>query len=660
VTLTFEWLELPTAALGEPDAVSMLQAPKEFEVHTEDVPDALMADGLRRGRPATLLPFTSQSGYDRRLTPVRHPVAVLRGERLEATFLLDLGGRLWSLKDLASGRELLYSNAAIQFANLGIRDAWFAGGVEWNVGLIGHTPLTCSPVHAGSVDSPVGPVLRLWEFDRLRDCVYRVDAWLDDDTGLLCVRPEIHNPNAQPVDTYWWSNTAVPLSQSTRIVVPADTAWKFGFERVMRRVPVGGAGDDSVWPWRGVGSADYFFDLGRGATRPWIAAVEGDGTGIVQTSSARLQGRKLFVWGEAQGGQRWQRWLSPLGGRYAEIQAGLARTQMEHLPLGGGDSLHWVETYGPLQVDAQTAVADWPDAVAGVARAIQAEQPDSWLAGVELAADTMAALPPIVRHSGSGWGALERVRRESAGDRSLTSTATPFNDDTLGPEQAAWLALLRDGAFPAADPCEPPGSYQRSSDWADRLQADGGWRAQLHLGEIRWHQGDADGARQAWEASVAEAPNPWAWRDLGLAAQAGGDLAGAAGAYTQACDLRLDVTIVLERLEVLLAGQPGEALTVIDELPPWLRADPRVRVAAARAACDAGLIERALQELTPLPHLATLREGETLLDVLWQRVQDELATAASTPLTAQWLARGSQLPADWDFRMAPEQTEASR
>ena len=656
--LAFTSRQFMTATLGHPSALSMLQTPYETRVETHDVLDSRMADGLTRGRLTTALPYVRQSGYDRTLTPQSHPVAILEGERLRATFLLDLGGRLWSLVDLTTGRELLYSNAGVQFANLAIRDAWFAGGVEWNVGLIGHTPLTCSPMHAARVDSERGPVLRLWEFDRLRDCVYRIDAWLDESTGLLCVRPEVHNPNADAVDTYWWSNAAVPMTENTRVLTPAGSAWKFDFEKVMRKVPVGGPGDDSLWPARAVGSADYFFDL-DGSARPWIAAVEPDGTGMVQTSTAALEGRKLFVWGRGPGGRHWQEWLSPLGGEYAEIQSGLARTQMEHLPLGPGESFHWVETYGPLAIDPAVAGADHLTACAGVDAAIQAVQPNTWLADVERAAERVAALAPTaIEHRGSGWGALERVRREAGGDDSLSLDATPFPDDSLTDEQVPWLALLRDGTFPQTDPLAPPGSYQRSAAWTPLLETDATWRALLHLGEIRWHAGDAAGAREAWLASAAT-PNPWAWRDLGVAALADGDPTAAAESYARACALLPDDRdLLLERLDTLLAlGRTDEVLDILDSLAPAVRSDPRVRVAEARAALGAGRLERALQALTPLPELATLREGDDLLDALWRDLQEALAAAPATPLVEQWRARGPRLPYEWDFRMTRDADE---
>ena len=96
----------------------------------------------------------------------RLPTIQVENAALRATFYPSLGGRMISLYDKRGRRELLFDNPVLQFANLAIRNAWFSGGVEWNGPLYGHSLLTCSPVFAGMVETPRGPLLRLYEFDR--------------------------------------------------------------------------------------------------------------------------------------------------------------------------------------------------------------------------------------------------------------------------------------------------------------------------------------------------------------------------------------------------------------------------------------------------------------------------------------------------------------
>ncbi|MFF1796422.1 DUF5107 domain-containing protein, partial [Kitasatospora sp. NPDC058263] len=184
--------------------------------------DPEMRRNLGYGRPHTLLPYTRQDRYDRSRTTRELPTVVLENEHLTATFLPGYGGRLWSLVHRPSGRELLHRNPVLQPANLALRDAWIAGGVEWNLGTTGHWPLTCEPLHAVRTTTADGtPVLRMYEFERLRRLVLQIDAWLPAGSPVLYVHVSVQNPNDAEVPVYWWSNIAVPETGQTRVVGPA-------------------------------------------------------------------------------------------------------------------------------------------------------------------------------------------------------------------------------------------------------------------------------------------------------------------------------------------------------------------------------------------------------------------------------------------------------
>ena len=90
---------------------------------------------LGEGMISTMLPYLQQDGYGRALYLKSYTAAILENENLKAVFLPELGGRLWSLYDKVAGRELLYKNETIHFGNLSLRNAWFCGGVEWNVSI---------------------------------------------------------------------------------------------------------------------------------------------------------------------------------------------------------------------------------------------------------------------------------------------------------------------------------------------------------------------------------------------------------------------------------------------------------------------------------------------------------------------------------------------
>ena len=72
-----------------------------------------------KGQEGNSLPYRLQDDYDRVRRPRVFKTAVLENEILRATFLLELGGRLWSLVHKPSGRELLHVNPVFQPCNLG-------------------------------------------------------------------------------------------------------------------------------------------------------------------------------------------------------------------------------------------------------------------------------------------------------------------------------------------------------------------------------------------------------------------------------------------------------------------------------------------------------------------------------------------------------------
>lgn len=303
----------------------------------------------------------------------------------------------------------------------------------------------------------------------------------------------------------------------------------------------------------------------------------------------------MFVWGTGAGGRRWQSWLAPGTDGYLEIQAGLAPTQFEYLPMPGGASWDWLEAYGPY--------GDFPSLPL-----------DSWR--------SVASAEPTVLFSGSGWGALELLR---TGVDPLPGT--PFG--SLGLEQLPWLALL-DGAMTIGDPLSPPGCTLVA--WHSLLEAaPESWISLYHLGVARWYHGDTLGAVSAWEQSLALAESPWSLRALAFARPD-----RAVGLLLRAIELAPSVPgLAVETLEALLgAGSAVEAASVLASLPESVATlgrlrllDARIRhalgdVAGARAIFDAGF------------EVADLREGEESLTDTWRLI-----------------AGDEPIPAAYDFRM---------
>ena len=63
-----------------------------------------------------------------------------------------------------------------------------------------------------------------------------------------------------------------------------------------------------------------------------------------------------------------------------------------------------------------------------------------------------------------------------------------------------------------------PKSYVTGAYWLEKLVnlTEQTWYSLLHIGVIKYAEGDVDGAKQAWERSVELKPSPWALRNLSM------------------------------------------------------------------------------------------------------------------------------------------------
>ncbi len=299
-----------------------------------------------KGIIASILPYKMQAGYDRKENDTEYIAAILENEKYKAVFLPELGGRLWSLFDKGLNKELLYCNDSIKVANLALCNGWFAGGVEWNLGIRGHSPYTLRPMFAQKVTAKDGEeYLRMYEYEEIRGLCYSVEARLTD-IGLA-VNITVDNVKDTETFMYWWSNIAAPQTKDTRIYVPTNKTYvtgyyEGGYNISKIDVPIAN-GIDISDPNHSKCAADYFYDIPKENPK-WIAAVEGDGVGLLHYTDDLLLGRKTFLWGQTAGGKHWNEWLTS-GRDYLEIQAGLCKTQFEHFEIPAGAHLQWTELY---------------------------------------------------------------------------------------------------------------------------------------------------------------------------------------------------------------------------------------------------------------------------------------------------------------------------
>lgn len=607
------------------------------------------------------LPYSLQNRYDREVAPCEFRTAVLENGCLRATFLPEFGGRLWSLYDKRQERELLYRNPVFQPGNLALRNAWVAGGIEWNFGWPGHHPYTFAPVFTAEAKGPSYPVLRFYEWERKRRFAWQLDCYFPKaESEFLFVTARVTNGYTRELPVYYWTNIAMPQTPESRVIAPAELA--ITNQGVLDLPLVDGR--DVTYPANNPGAIDYFFYLEPGVRR-WEAAVDGGGQGLIFTSSRLLRGRKLFVWGESTGGRHWQDFLSTPGSRYFEIQSGLAKTQMESLPLPPKSAMLWTEAFGALSLAPAAAHGDWATAIAAGRDDLEQRLPEHDFDQLrQIAEVVVGGEPAAVAHYGSGWGALERRRRIRKGRvLPLFRPSMPFPDDSLTDLQRPFLRLL-DGEIPPDEALLLP-AWTVQPEWRELLEAkreaigDGSLWVNYQLALCHYDAGEFDAALRLLEDAPAATGRVEAARRRFQAVL---------------CRIAGDEERMLAHWRAALAAEPGDA-RLLDEagdaflaagraaefaacFPPEAAAwSGRLRALAARLALELDELDRAGELLLAPFEIPDLKEGENLLTDLYFRYKTrELARGRGERWSPEYLAEhgaefADAIPPHLDFRM---------
>lgn len=95
---------------------------------------------------AHIYPYTMLDDIDNKIKDRTYHTLALENEFLCVTVIPDLGGRVYSVLDKISQREVFYKNSVVRFAPLAIRGAFFSGGMEFSFP-VAHAPTTCDKVN---------------------------------------------------------------------------------------------------------------------------------------------------------------------------------------------------------------------------------------------------------------------------------------------------------------------------------------------------------------------------------------------------------------------------------------------------------------------------------------------------------------------------------
>lgn len=559
----------------------------------------------------TSYPYTQQNSYAEE-TEQEITVAVLENEYLYAEFLPTLGGRLWKLYDKKKQRDVLYTNDVIRFRNLSIRNAWFSGGVEWNCGIIGHSPFTCSQMYCAFVKGKNGEdVLRFYEFERVREIYYQIDFWLDENKLMTAVR--IENQNSEVVPMYWWSNMATPEYKGGRVVVPADSAYNNsdGMGIKKSQIPFDN-GIDVSYPENIPNTIDYFYDIAKNDDK-FIANVDSEGYGLLQFSSSNLKGRKLFSWGHRKGSSHWQKMLTDKAGDYVEIQAGLGKTQYECIPMPPKCVWSFSECYTLADIPESKVNLPYNEIVNAVREQIHSlggcsaldEKLPDFLNDISLQKGDVVL-------SGSGFGYLNKTLGGKAPEHLAF-----YADDEVKP----WIDLAENktlmGRLSFAYGCKMENLLMKNRNICN-------WNIAYQLALLAYDRREFEKAKQYCAQSLIFDNNEYNNHLYGFILYQLDDERSVY--FAEKCiDINSGSYWLAESVFALLLKQKAYSSVIgcFDKLSEDIKQNPRILMYLSMAYLKAGDAKKAEEILTGNGGLVLLdfREGDKFLDILYRSIR---------------------------------------
>lgn len=630
--LRFETIKMRGTDLGEESCLPDLFGERILQNHLEfylDEDDEIY-EGY--GRRKNAYPYRQYNGYTRQLKEKEIQTAVLENRYLKAVFLPEYGGRLWELWDKETGKNLLYTNDVLQFSNLAIRNAWFSGGVEWNIGIIGHHPYTTEPLYTAVTKTETGaPVLRMYEYERVRKVPYQMDFWLEEGDRRLNCRMRIVNESDEVVPMYWWSNMAVPEYENGKIVVPAEKAFTYA-NGAVTKVDLPMVEGIDITDYKKIPrSVDYFFDIAPEMPK-YIANFDENGYGLLHTSTQRLKSRKLFSWGNQQASDRWQEFLTDQAGRYVEIQAGLGKTQYGCIPMAPHTAWEWLEQYGPLQVSQEFREKPHREREAELTGRLQEEKVPERMEQLLKATRMMAKQEAEIVIPGSGYGAMA--------ERKTWTKHLKFQLRSDALKQ--WKQFFETGVLHQPSPSETPDEFlidrENLQFLTETLKTSnhGNWYAYYQAGVGYFSEEDYEQAEEMFLQSWELEKNPWVCHGMACSALMNERKAEASRWMIQGLEMKGENRSYLkEGMKMLYLCESYQAiLDCFEQLDSDMQNIGKLKFYYICALHKTGEDKKAYELLEENGGLVVddIREGEDSIAQLWSELHENLyGTKAPVP-----------------------------
>lgn len=305
---------------------------------------------------------------------------------------------------------------------------------------------------------------------------------------------------------------AVPEYEGGRLVVPAKEAFTaVGTNGFKVEIPFVNGID--VTDYKKIPtSIDYFFHIPKEEPK-YIANIAPDGYGLLQFSTPRLQGRKLFSWGNIDASDRWQEFLTDDAGRYVEIQAGLGKTQYGCIPMAPHTAWEWMERYGAVDLGAGACEQSHEWRYEKVTEELKANQEIEKLEKRLEETKGLAKKQAKLVQAGSGYGTFAPKTKRTGHLEFVNQSET----------LKKWKHFFETGILHMPNPEDEPDEFWNGEKFLTYLEEKtvrkdapnaANWYAHYQLGISYLIAGRNEDARDEFARSLDLTSNAWAYHGL--------------------------------------------------------------------------------------------------------------------------------------------------
>jgi Tfp pilus assembly protein PilF len=309
------------------------------------------------GNSPKVYPYYSFDGFTTVPQIKKWKVVTLENDYIKVFVYPELGGKVWGAIDKTTGKDFIYSNDVVKFRNIAMRGPWTSGGIEFNLGLVGHTPATAGPVDYVTRENADGSVSCIvGSMDLPSRTQWRVEIRLPKDKAFFETIPLWNNPTPLTQSYYCYMTGAAAVTDDLEFFYPGNQALEH-------------SGEVKPWPEQdGHVKSMYTNNAYDSHTSVHVVGEYNDFFGGYYHKSEfgfghwalynDMPGRKLWLWALSREGEIWKDLLTDTHGQYMEFQAGRSfnqyeqskfRSPIKELPFNPGVTDQWKEIWFPVK-----------------------------------------------------------------------------------------------------------------------------------------------------------------------------------------------------------------------------------------------------------------------------------------------------------------------